>query len=209
MNIGKIFALTGPSGIGKGYIKSHLRTQYPGLEELTVATTRGRRNTDGSDRDTGIPIGIFLEGVNGGSIIFAHQPFGTDGDWYGFYLNQIQRALINNRQVMTEIHVDNVAPFKSLFGEDVAILGLTAERDYLEANLNNRGSESPEEKALRLSMVLQEVTAIRLLHQQGLVNAMVEIDISNKEIVADIVRDRLESLGLGNDISYRSGVEYD
>ncbi len=206
---GIIFGLTGPSGVGKGFIKEHIKKQLPNLEELTVATTRGRREADGKDRDTDISIGVFLERAKGGTIIFAHQPFGTDGDWYGFYADQIKKLLIEGREILTEIHVDNVRLFKSEFGQSVKIIGLMAEESYLETNLNNRMTESGEERRNRLAMALNEIETIKQLKEEGLVDSLIEVQSENRETVAQLTFERIRELGIGEVRSFRSGKEHE
>ncbi|NCO05268.1 MAG: hypothetical protein GW939_03955 [Candidatus Magasanikbacteria bacterium] len=208
-NQGKIFALTGPSGVGKGFIKQHIKLHHPHLEQLTVATTRGKRPDDGKDRETGIPIGVFLERRNGGTIVFAHQPFGPEGDWYGFYAEQIQRLLADGKQVLTEIHVDNVGPFKTEFGEKVKILGLIADEMYLESNLICRGSETEEDRQHRLDLALKETEVIAQLVSQGLVDSVIEVNDDNREIIAQLALEKMNELGLEEVNSFRVRREYE
>jgi len=209
INQGKIFALTGPSGVGKGFIKQHIRTRYPHLEELTVATTRGKRPEDGRDRDAGIPIGVFLERKNSGTIVFAHQPFGSEGDWYGFYAEQIKQLLTEGKQVLTEIHTDNVGSFKTQFGENVRILGLVANRSYLEANLVGRNTETAEEQQQRLEKAVKEVELITQLADLGSIDPAIEINAENRETVAQLVLEKMVELGLGEVNNFRIRGEYE
>lgn len=210
VNNGKIFALTGPSGVGKGFIKQHIRSQHPHLEELTVATTRGKRLDDGKDREAGIPIGLFLERKNGGTIIFAHQPFGPESDWYGFCAEQIRKLIAEGKQVLTEIHVDNVRPFKTEFGEQVRVLGLTANESYLKANLANRDSETVEGQQQRLSEGLQELGMIAQLVNEGLIDSVIEVNAENRERIAQLALEKMKELGLGevNNFGIKGEHEY-
>jgi guanylate kinase len=57
----KIIALVGPSGVGKNFVKEAIKKKYPELKELTVYTTRKRRESDGIDRKTDIDVNDFLQ----------------------------------------------------------------------------------------------------------------------------------------------------
>lgn len=190
---GLIIGLCGPSGVGKGYLKDHIRGIVPDISELTVATTRARRTGDGMDRHTDIPVGLFLERRNAGEVIFAHQPFGPEGDWYGFYDAQIRDMLSQGRRILTEIHVDNVQPFKERYGQRIFILGLTAEREYLEANLGERATESREQQEARLNAALHETEQIQALHESGFIDALVEVNSQTRRELVAMVQPYIES----------------
>lgn len=205
--IGRILGLTGPSGVGKGFVKDHIKEICPGITELTVATTRGKRPADGIDRDAGIPVGVFLERVNGGTIVFAHQPFGPTNHWYGFYQEQIEKLLDEGKLTMTEIHVDNVEPFKERYGHHVSVIGLVSEINYLRRNIEHRSTEEEEEQRLRLTAALREMELIRRLKEKGLVDSVLEVDERNRDVIADLVTEKLAELGIGELIGFRKSPE--
>lgn len=190
---GLIIGLCGPSGIGKGYLKDHIRAIVPDVSELTVATTRTRRASDGVDRDTDIPVGLFLQRRNAGEIIFAHQPFGVEGDWYGFYDEQVRELLSQGRRILTEIHVDNVQPFKEKHGQRVIIVGLVAERDYLEENLRSRATESLQEQQRRLDAALREAAQIQTLYKEGFVDVLMEVNHQTRGELLATAQSHIES----------------
>ncbi len=183
---GKLIGLTGPSGVGKGFLKDRLKAVYPHLVELTVPTTRPRRPTDGADRETDIPVAVFLERSKSGEIIFAHQPFGGEDHWYGFYRDQIATLLASGQQVLTEVHVDNVRGFKKELGDQVTLIGLVAEAHYLAHNLTGRGSETEADKGRRLEMAIAEVATVHMLHQEGLIHTLIEVDHGVREQLTEI-----------------------
>lgn len=199
---GKIFGLTGPSGVGKGFIKTHIRTLCPSLQELTVVTTRERRTEDGVDRDSGKPVALFLQGKTDGSIIFAHQPFGSEGDWYGFYSKQIQELLSHGAQILTEVHVDNIEPFKHLFPKETFLLGLIADKDYLSVNLQGRGTETPEQQLHRVQCAITEVERISQLASLGLIDQTLNVSRANRDILSELAFNSFREGGLVGPITY-------
>lgn len=189
-----IIGLTGPSGVGKGFIKNHLRIYYPELTELTVVTTRSRRQSDSRDRETDVPVTMFLQRENSGEITFAHQPFGTNGDWYGFIADELSRATDPHMLVLTEIHVDNAPTFKQRYGENIVIVGLTADQGYLEQNLSLRDTETPENRSSRLNRANQEVIKIQQLYESGAIDTLIDVHAGVRGELAAMAQASIEVL---------------
>jgi ribose 1,5-bisphosphokinase len=183
---GKIIALVGPSGVGKNYAKQAIKDKYPELVELTVYTTRARRSSDGVDRKADIAISEFLRLKQEEEIIGAHQPFGSEGDWYGFSQKQIDEMLDDDSLILTEIHPDNISLFKKLYEDTVFIVALTAENDYLEHNLKSRGSEKEAERTIRLDRAFDEMNTIKKMQEEKLVDKVIEVGWDNRDELSEI-----------------------
>lgn len=183
---GKIIALAGPSGVGKNFVKQALKTQFPQLSELTVFTTRAGRLSDGADRKTDISVNDFLEMQKENKIIVAHQPFGSEGDWYGFSKEQIDEFIKNKKQILTEIHVDNVVLLKKLYGDKIYLLAITAENEYLEYNLQLRNSEKGMDKVIRLESAAKEIKVIEEMWKKNLINKIINVNWDNRNKLAEL-----------------------
>jgi guanylate kinase len=188
---GKIIALVGPSGVGKNFVKQAIKNQYPELSELAVYTTRRRRPSDGLDRKTDITTEDFMKMKNEGKVIGAHQPFGKEGDWYGFSRDQIDGMLKSDQMVLTEIHPDNIQLFKKIFGDQIFAIALIAEKQYLGHNLEERNSEKPEEKDYRLDKADKEIRSIREMHENGSIDKMIKVDWDNRNELSKTVIDEI------------------
>ncbi len=183
---GKIIALVGPSGVGKNFAKQAIKDKFPQLIELAVYTTRNKRSTDGLDRKAGMPVGDFLRMKNEGEIIGAHQPFGSKSDWYGFSRKQIDEMLDNNNLILTEIHPDNIALFKNLYGNKVFTVALTAKNDYLEHNLKSRGSEKDIDREARLDKAFDEIKTIQIMLEKKLIDRVINVGWNNRDELSEI-----------------------
>lgn len=180
----KIIGLVGPSAVGKGYSKEAIKTCFPEFIEPVVVTTREKRTTDGIDRRAGIPIDEFIQMRESGSVIFAHQPFGEETDWYGFdkvSLDDIKKP------ILTEIHVQNIKPFKERYGHRVQLIALIASNEYLEKNIRNRATESEDNIQIRLRKAISEVETIKKHQSEGLIDYIIEVSDSNRETLAQMV----------------------
>ncbi len=184
---GKIIALVGPSGVGKNFAKQAIKDKFPRLAELTVYTTRAKRSSDGLDRKADISIDNFLRMKQKGEIIAAHQPFGSEGNWYGFSRKQIDKMLENNEIVLTEIHPDNILLFKKLYGDKIFTVALMAENDYLEHNLKSRGSEKDIDREIRLNRAIDEIKIIQKMREEELIDRIIEVNWGNRDELSEIV----------------------
>lgn len=179
----RIFGLVGPSGVGKGFIKKVIQESLPEIfSEPIVATTRPKRSSDDLDRLPGLPHEQFLDMVSRGQILFPHQPFGGSTDWYGF----VASSFSGEKPVMTEVHVDNVRIFREKFLDGLLLIALIADLGYLASNMEQRADTSHEIKE-RLTAATDEVTAIRLLHQERLIDHVIAVNIDNRDTLADVV----------------------
>ena len=179
-----ILGLVGPSAVGKGYCKDVIKVTYPeSFCEPVIITTRPRRLTDGVDRLAGVPLIEFNLMIQRGVVLFAHQPFGIGSDWYGFSRD----SLDGNHNLLAEIHVDNVVAFKDRFGEQIKLIALIAESEYLESNIRNRGTESEVAIKARLDAAKDEVVKIKRLEDKGLIDYVIEVDDANRGDLAQIM----------------------
>jgi len=189
----KIIGLVGPSGVGKGYCKDAIMANSPDLfSEPVVITTRPKRETDGVDRKAGVSFEEFMAMRTDETMIFAHQPFGPGTHWYGFLSKSLEGD--ENRVILTEVHIDNVEPFKERFCNSVKLIALVAGRDYLAKNLAARNTESDEEVQLRLEKSLREVELIQGLSKENLLDAIIEVNDDNREKLDTLVIEVIESL---------------
>lgn len=107
---------------------------------------------------------------------------------YGFKAAQFESFRRSQTgALLTEVHVDNVPSFKERFGSDLLLIGLVADREYLASNLDQRSTETDEEKARRLEESLLEVEAIRTFGTQGLIDQIVEVNLQNRAIFAQTI----------------------
>jgi len=182
----EILGLVGPSAVGKGYSKEAIKTNFPGIfEEPIVVTTRSKRPTDNKDRRAGVPINEFFSMVDSGVVLFAHQPFGENSDWYGFLKNGFEV----NKILLTEVHIDNVQSFKIKFGKRVRLIALIAKKDYLEKNIKDRATESEETIRIRLSVAIEEVEKIKRFYKDGLIDHLITVNMENRAELDRIVVD--------------------
>lgn len=148
MKRGKLFTMSGPSGVGKGTIVRELLKQSPNLRLSVSCTTRKPRNGE-------------IEGVHyffvskerfdqmvesGDMLEWAH----VHTDTYGTPRFYVEQMLAEGKDVLLEIDVQGSLRVMEQFPETVGIFILPPNRDELIRRLVGRNSEKKEDQQARI-----------------------------------------------------------
>ena len=176
-----LVTLTGPSGIGKGYVSRLVRDSIEiDFATPTVCTTRASRNDDGVNRQAGLSMTEFDHLVESGEVVLAHQPFRRpDSPWYGF----IAETLFTTQPVLTEVHTTILDDFHTLSRDTSAVrIGLCADQETLRSNLAQRQPDMPaSDLGLRLSMGSIEADEIQNAFNHGYLDMLVDYSTQHRE----------------------------
>ena len=155
MRTGKLFVLSGPSGVGKGTLREHALNNAPNLKYSISCTTRKPREgeTDGIEYrfiertkfQEYISQGLFLE--------YAH----VHEDYYGTLKRDVMSELEAGHDVLLEIDVQGALQVKEKMPEAVLIFVAPPSVEILTQRLKGRGTENAESLNVRLSNALKEI----------------------------------------------------
>ena len=155
MKRGKLFVLSGPSGVGKGTLREHALNNAPNLKYSISCTTRKPREgeTDGIEYrfiertkfQEYISQGLFLE--------YAH----VHEDYYGTLKRDVMSELESGHDVLLEIDVQGALQVKEKLPEAVLIFVAPPSVEVLTQRLKGRGTENAESLNVRLSNALKEI----------------------------------------------------
>jgi len=189
---GKVFVITGPSGVGKGTLISRLCEQVPGLELSVSATTRPPRpgEEDGRDYhfltpeqfDERVAAGDFLEYAT------------YSGHLYGTLREAVDRRLREGLSVILEIEVQGARQVRAAMPEAVLIFIAPPDPADLRRRLEGRGTDSPGAIERRLRTADQELEA-----KDEFPHAIVNDDVQKAaDELVELVRSKLSgSSGAG------------
>jgi len=162
-----LIALTGPSGIGKGFIKEKLLQVYPFIEELVWFTTRGPRpNEQKSNR-------IFVSEEEFNTLVTSYNLALVQNDLFGHSYGINKKDLLPSSNIkLTEIHVDNIKQALEI-NPTILVIGLITHDFSIIRN--------------RLSVIRKSENLIEI--EERIISAKIEVEniLSNKDLFTSII----------------------
>jgi guanylate kinase len=154
---GKVFVITGPSGVGKGTLIRNLLERMPELELAVSATTRsprpGEKNgvdyhfLDDADFERRVAEGDFLEHAN------------YSGRRYGTLRSELDKRTADGASVVLEIEVQGARQVAQTMPAAVRIFIKPPSEETLRTRLIGRGTDDIESVERRLQVAKDELAA--------------------------------------------------
>lgn len=152
---GKLFIISGPSGVGKGTLIDALLERVPELHRTVSCTTREQRpsETDGIDYnfmnedtfESSVRVGAFLEWAE------------VHGNRYGTLRAEVRRMLDAGEDILLEIDTRGAKQVKRAIPEAILIFIGVGNMDELRRRLEKRGTETPEQIEIRMQTTVEEM----------------------------------------------------
>src|SRR3954453_2140508 len=154
---GRLFVVSGPSGVGKGTLIARARAEVPRLELATSATTRPMRPSEQQGREYHfLSPDEFQRRLQAGEFL-EHVEFA--GHRYGTLRSEVERRLANGSNVILEIDVPGAREVERQLPDAVLVFIAPPDVTDLERRLTARGTNSPEDIANRLRIARAELEA--------------------------------------------------
>lgn len=182
---GRLFVITGPSGVGKGTLIKELVRRVPGLELSVSATTRPPRvgERDGADYH-------FLAEEDFDRLLMERaflEHASYSGHLYGTLRSEVEERLALGSGVILEIEVQGARQIRERVPGAVLVFVAPPRAEALRERLQSRGTDTPEQIDLRLEVARQELDA-----QQEFAHVIVNDDIGRaSEELAQLVKAEL------------------
>ena len=158
MRRGNLIIVSGPSGAGKGTLVKELVARVPDVWVSVSATTRAPREgeTEGKHYFF-LTQDEFERRVRGGEFL-EHAT--VHGNRYGTLKGPVQRRVAEGMQVVLEIDVQGAKQVKETAPDAVLVFVVAPDKGELLRRLVDRGSETPEEIARRMTAADEEMSLV-------------------------------------------------
>jgi guanylate kinase len=152
---GMLYVVSSPSGGGKGTIIKRVLDVMPDLSYSVSYTTRAPRNGEVDGREY-----FFVDRKRFGEMVAADEFLewaNVHGHLYGTSRRQVIEETAAGSDIVLEVDVQGAASVKKLGCDSVGIFILPPSLEVLRKRLIARGTDSPEELAVRLRNAPEEL----------------------------------------------------
>jgi guanylate kinase len=191
---GILFVISGPSGVGKGTVRSAVLSQVDQVQMSISATTRPPRagEVDGKDYFFTTP-GQFQQMRAQGDLLEWAQVY---GNLYGTPRAFVLSMLSQGKDVLLEIDIQGAMQIKEKMPEGVFIFIAPPTVEELCRRLCSRGNDSEESIQIRLAACQEEMSH---MHYYDYVVVNDHIEVASEKVRSIIIaeRCRINNLNLG------------
>jgi len=139
---GRLFVVSGPSGVGKGTVVAEVMKRFPNLKRAVTYTTRQQRQGEISGKDYRFVTREEFERLKeqGAFLEWAE----VYGNFYGSPKQEVEQLLSRGCHVVLVLDVQGALAVKRQIPEAVLIFLEPPSLDELRRRLETRGTEPPE-----------------------------------------------------------------
>lgn len=183
-----LISLTGPSGVGKGYVKERLLETYPSLQEVTWSTTRELRPNELEHRGNREHVSMkeFKSLESASELLFVQNVY---SQWYGIRKNG--PWFLNQGHWITEFHIENLLEALKNSVKPIAFAIVPNHIEFLRQRLDLRRTERVEQIEARLSQAEKEIE--RILDFQHLFSNIFTVSVENEDCISDFFTESVRS----------------
>jgi len=183
---GKLVVITGPSGVGKSTIVREVLART-GAAFSVSATTRSPRAGEVDGREYRFVDRAAFEGMIGRDELLEWAE--VYGEYYGTPAGPVRELVAAGKTVILEIDVAGGKQVHARAPEAVFVLIEPPSAEALDGRLSGRGSESDEQRRLRLGAATKEIGEAKCsgVYNHSVIND--DLDEAIDEMVAIVTRE--------------------
>ena len=153
-----LIVLSGPSGVGKDAVLSHLKNSNLNIKFVTTMTTRPRRPNEKENVDYNfVTKEAFEKLLNNNELLEWAKVY---DNWYGVPKETVRQALNQGSDVIIKVDVQGAATYKKFAPQAVFIFLAPPSIEELAARLKQRYTETPASLSTRLQACDSEMDQI-------------------------------------------------
>ena len=153
---GKLFVISGPSGVGKSTVVKEVMRRSENLKFSISATTRPQRPGEIDGKNYFFMTRCEFEQMIEDEKLLEHTEY--VGNYYGTPESQVDAALAQNSDILLDVEVNGALNVKRRRPDAVLIFMLAPSFSEIEKRLNGRGDTAPELIKKRLDQARWEYT---------------------------------------------------
>jgi guanylate kinase len=182
-----VIIISGPSGVGKDAILNRLKARKSEFEFITTVTTRRQRANEKNQVDYHfISEEEYQQLIKNNGLLESARVY---GNWYGVPKQPIREALAKGKDTIVKVDVQGAATIKQILPEAVFIFIAPLSLEELSTRLNQRGSETASDLAVRLKTAEDEIKQIYRF-DYVVYNRCNEIDLAIEQIRAIVTAEK-------------------
>lgn len=152
---GRIFIISGPSGVGKGTSLSLLLREHPEIVLSTSLTTRNPRKGEKEGVDYFFTTKEHFEEMIKEGKLLEWAEFA--GNYYGTCIDVVNNIISQGKDIILEIDVQGALQVKEKIKDITLIFIMPPSFDELESRLYNRNTDTKENIEKRLAIFRDEI----------------------------------------------------
>lgn len=158
LSCGRLFVVSGPSGVGKDAVLERLFAETPGVVRSVSATTRAPRPGEVDGRDYHFLSREQFEAGIAGDFFFEYARYGEN--FYGTPREKVAEQRACGLDVILKIEVQGAQAVRLLAPDAVLVFIAPPSLEELERRLRGRGTDSEARIAERLAIAQSELACI-------------------------------------------------
>ncbi|HEX8277914.1 MAG TPA: guanylate kinase [Segetibacter sp.] len=184
---GKVIIITAPSGAGKTSITRYLLNKHPELAFSISAATRKARGPERNGVDYYfMSLQEFHEKIKNNEFVEWEMVY--EGKYYGTLKSELERIWSEGRMPVLDIDVKGAIRVQEQFpNNSLSIFVLPPSLEELKKRLEGRGTETPENIAIRLNKASYELSFShsfdKVVINENLEHACAETEAAIKEFI--------------------------
>lgn len=187
---GKLFVLSGPSGVGKGTLRAALLKEYQQIEYSVSVTTRKKRQGEIAGQDYFfVSIEEFQRMIENNELIEWAK---YCDNYYGTPRKYVEEKLKAGYDVILEIEIQGADQIKQKFPEGIFVFLIPPSLNELRCRIQKRGTEEDYVIDERLQVAKIEMDQMRN-YDYVIVNDLIENAVAKLKAIIIAERCKLEN----------------